>query len=129
MVNRKNSLGKYGQRGSIAGVVLALLILASVFSIGSQLAPLYLDHHTMVAVMEKMSQQNDLALQPDANIRETMRKRLKMNDIRKFDLKSHLDIARGRDGTDLVLDYEVRIDLFANLNLIAAFEKKVPLRD
>ena len=44
-----------------------------------------------------------------------------------FDLGSHLDIARGRDGRDLALEYEVRIDLFANLDLIAAFEKKSPL--
>ena len=76
-----------------------------------------------------MSQENDLALQHDANIREAMRKRLKTNNIRKFNLEEHLEIARDRDGTELVLDYEVRIDLFANLSLIAAFEKKVSLRD
>jgi hypothetical protein len=128
-VNRKILLGKRQQRGSMAGVVLTLLVLASVISIGSRLTPLYLDHNTMVTVMEKMSQENDLALQQDAKIRETMRKRLKINNIRKFDLKEHLKIARGTDGTELLLNYEVRIDLFANLGLIAVFEKKVLLRD
>jgi len=79
--------------------------------------------------MEKMSQENDLGLQQDEEIRETMRKRLKLSGIREFDLKEHLKVSRGRDGTELTLEYEVRIDLFANLGLIAAFENKVPLRE
>ena len=128
-MNKKNLLSRRRQRGSIAGVALSLLILASLVSIGSQLLPVYLDHNTMVTVMEKTSQENDLALQRDAKIRETMRKRLKINNIRKFDLEEHLKIARGEGGAELVLGYEVRIDLFANLGLIAAFENKVPLRD
>jgi hypothetical protein len=128
-MNKKNLLSRRRQRGSIAGVALSLLILASLVSIGSQLLPVYLDHNTMVTVMEKTSQENDLALQRDAKIRETMRKRLKINNIRKFDLEEHLKIARGKGGAELVLDDEVRIDLFANLGLIAAFENKVPLRD
>jgi hypothetical protein len=58
-----------------------------------------------------------------------MRKRLKMNNIRDFDLKENLKIDRSKVGTELVLDYEVRVDLVSNLSLIAAFNKKVPLRD
>ena len=128
-INRKTLLGKRGQRGSMSGVVLALLTVASVIFLGARLTPVYLDHSTMVTVMQKMSQENDLALLRDAKILETMGVRLKINNIRKFDLKDKLKITRGSHGAELVLDYEVRIDLFANLYLIAAFEKKVPLRD
>ena len=128
-MNRKALLGKRGQRGSIAGVVLSLLILASVVLIGSRLTPIYLNHNTMVTVMRKMSQENDLALLRDAKIRESLGIRLNINNIRNFDLKENLKIVRGRHGAELVLDYEVRIGLFANLGLIAAFENKVPLRD
>jgi hypothetical protein len=128
-MSRKTLLGKRRQRGSIAGVVLALLIAASVIFVGLRLTPVYLDHNTMITVMQKMSQENDLALLRDAKILETMGVRLKINNIRKFDLKDKLKITRGSHGAELVLDYEVRIDLFANLYLIAAFEKKVPLRD
>ena len=129
MMNRKTLPGKRGQIGSMTGVALTLLIIASLVFIGSRLTPAYLDYNTMVTVMQKMSQENDLALLDDAKIRETMRKRLKINNIRKFDLEEHLKIARGKGGAELVLDDEVRIDLFANLGLIAAFENKVPLRD
>jgi hypothetical protein len=132
MTNRTNSktlLGKRGQRGSMAGVVLALLMAASVIFLGARLTPVYLDHSTMVTVMQKMSQENDLALLNDAKIRETMGVRLKINNIRKFDLKENLKISRGANRVELVLGYEIRIDLFANLYLVAVFENKVPLRD
>ncbi|HIE85520.1 MAG TPA: DUF4845 domain-containing protein [Gammaproteobacteria bacterium] len=129
MMNRKILQGKHRQRGSMGGIMVILLVVASVVSVGSRLIPLYLDHNTMGTIMEKMSLENGLALASEANIRDTMRKRLKMNNIRDFDLKEHLKIDRTKIGTELVLDYEVRIDLVSNLSLIAAFNKKVPLRD
>ncbi|MDC0069342.1 DUF4845 domain-containing protein [Gammaproteobacteria bacterium] len=125
----KHQQSKHQQRGSIGSVLVILLLVASAFSVGSRVIPLYLDHNTMGNVMEKMSMENGLALQNEASIRETMRKRLKMNNIRDFDLKEHLKIDRSKVGTELILDYEVRVDLVSNLSLIAAFNKQVPLRD
>ena len=113
----------------MGGIMVILLVVAAVVSVGSRVIPLYLDHNTMGTIMEKMSLENGLALQSEGNIRDTMRKRLKINNIRDFDLKEHLKITRSKRGAELVLDYEVRIKLFANLGLIAAFDKKVPLRD
>ena len=129
MMNRKTLQGKHRQRGSIGSILVILLVLASAVSLGSRVIPLYLDHNTMGAIMEKMSLENGLALESEGNIRDTMRKRLKINNIRDFDLKEHLKIDRSKVGTELVLDYEVRIELVSNLSLIAAFNKKVPLRD
>ena len=129
MMNRKILQGKHRQRGSMSGIVVILILVASSVSVGSRVIPLYLDHSTMGTIMEKMSLENGLALQSEGNIRDTMRKRLKMNNIRDFDLKEHLKIDRSKLGTELVLDYEVRIELVSNLSLIAAFNKKVPLRD
>ena len=129
MTNRKILQGKHRQRGSIASILVILLVLASAVSLGSRVIPLYLDHNTMGAIMEKMSLENGLALESEGNIRDTMRKRLKINNIRDFDLKEHLKIDHSKVGTELVLDYEVRIELVSNLSLIAAFNKKVSLRD
>jgi len=113
----------------MGGVIVILLVVGSVVSVGSRVVPFYLDHNTMGTIMEKMSQENGLALKTEASIRDSMRKRLKLNNIRDFDLKENLKIDRSKVGTELVLDYEVRIDLVSNLSLIAAFNKKVHLRD
>ena len=128
-MNRKILQGKHRQRGSMGGIMVILLVVAAVVSVGSRVIPLYLDHNTMGTIMEKMSLENGLALESEGNIRDTMRKRLKINNIRDFDLKEHLKIDHSKVGTELVLDYEVRIELVSNLSLIAAFNKKVSLRD
>jgi hypothetical protein len=128
-MNRRILQGKHRQRGSMGGVIVILLVVGSVVSVGSRVVPFYLDHNTMGTIMEKMSQENGLALKTEASIRDSMRKRLKLNNIRDFDLKENLKIDRSKVGTELVLDYEVRIDLVSNLSLIAAFNKKVHLRD
>jgi hypothetical protein len=112
----------------MGGIMIALLVVAAAISVGTQLIPLYLDHNTMATIMDKMSKENGLALSTDAALRETMRKRLKMNNIREFDLKESLQTDRTKRGIELVLNYEVRIHLVHNLDLIAAFDKKVPLR-
>ena len=122
-------LDKNRQRGSVGGVMVTLLFVTAAFSIGAQLVPLYMDHNTMGTIMEKISQENGMALQSDSAIRETMTKRLRMNNIREFDLKEYLSTDRSKRGTQLVLHYEERIHLVANLDLIATFDKQVPLRD
>lgn len=109
--------------------MVTLLIVGGAVSLGTQLVPLYLDHNTMGNIMEKMSQENGMALQSDSAIRDTMTKRLRLNNIREFDLKEHLKTDRTKRGTELVLNYEVRIHMVHNLDLIATFDKKVPLRD
>jgi hypothetical protein len=126
--DRKTFLGKRLQKRSISGVLLTLLVLVSVVFIGSRLTPVYLDDNTTVTVMEKMIWEKDLALQQDAKIREIMRKRLKINNSRKFDLKNHLKIVRGLYETELLANYEIPIELIANLELIAVFENKVLLK-
>jgi hypothetical protein len=109
--------------------LLAPLIVASFVFMGLKLTPVYLDHNTIVTVMEKMSQKNDLAHQHDAKMSDFMRERLKSMDTREVDLAEHLKIARGKVGAGLVSHYEVVIDLFGKLGLTAAFENKVSLRE
>ena len=75
--------------------------------------------------MKKMFQENDLALEHDAKIREIMRIWLNINNIRKFELKEHLRISQGRKGAELLLNHELRRDLFAKLGLIPVFENEV----
>jgi hypothetical protein len=112
----------------MGSIMVTLLVVAAAISMGTQLIPLYMDHNTMGTIMEKMSQEDGLALSTDTALRDTMRKRLRMNNIREFNLKENLNTERSKRGTELVLNYEVRIHLVHNLDLIATFDKKVPLR-
>jgi hypothetical protein len=128
-MNRRTPLGKNRQRGSMGGIMFTLLIVAGAISMGSQLAPLYLDHNTMGTIMDKMSAEDGLGLRGDGDLRGIMKQRLKMNNIREFDLKENLKFDRSQRGNEMVLNYEVRIHLVRNLDMIATFDKQVLLRD
>lgn len=98
-------------------------------SLGAKVVPVYMDHNTMSTILDKMAEEPGMGSRGDGGIREEMRKRFKLNNIRDFDLGEHVTIERHGRGTDVLLDYEVRMPLVSNLDLVAHFSKKVELRD
>lgn len=120
---------RYQQQGSMGSLIFAILLFGGAMSLGAKLVPVYMDHNTMSKILDKMAEEQGLGSRADSSIREEMRKRFKLNNIREFDLNEHLEIERHGRGTDVALDYEVRVKLVSNLDLIASFDKKVELRD
>ena len=117
------------QEGGAGGIILAILIFGAILTLGSRLGPLYLDHNTMSTVLDKMAEEPGLASKSDGQLREMLKKRFKLNNIREFDVKEHVDFPRNGEGTSVVLDYEVRMPLAGNVYMIASFNKTVELRN
>lgn len=120
---------RYRQNGAMGSLIFAILIFGGMISLGAKVVPVYMDHNTMSTILDKMADEPGMGSRGDGGIREEMRKRFKLNNIRDFDLGEHVSIERYGRGTDVMLDYEVRIPLVSNLDLIASFNKKVELRD
>ena len=129
MRNESMRLSRHRQRGGMGGIIIAILLFGGFLSLGASLGPLYLDHNTMSTVMDKMAEDPGMGSKTDAGIMDSFRQRLKLNNIRDFNLKEHAVLDRSARGTALILDYEVRLPLVHNLDLIAHFYKKVELRD
>ncbi len=126
----RNELTRRHQNGAMGGLIIAVLLFGGFLTLGASLGPLYMDHNTMSTVMDKMAQEPGMGSKPDSGIMDSMRQRLKLNNIRDFDLKQHVVVDRSNArGPELILDYEVRVPLVHNLDLIATFYKKVELRD
>ena len=113
---------------SFAGWLMLLLVLGSVITIGTKLAPLYLDHGTMSNLMDKMASEDGQAGLSKRNIYAALKKRFKLNNIRNFSVEDNIEIDRTANGTELKMNYEVRIPLIHNVDLIASFSKEVELR-
>jgi len=120
---------RYRQNGGLGSLIFAILIFGGMMSLGAKVVPVYMDHNTMSTILDKMAEEPGMGSRGDGGIREEMRKRFKLNNIRDFDLGEHVTIERHGRGTDVLLDYEVRMPLVSNLDLIAHFNKKVELRD
>jgi hypothetical protein len=117
------------QHGNMGGYLLIFLLLGGSLTLGSKLVPLYMDHNTMSGLLDKMAEEPGMGAKGDTALRDAMRKRFKLNNIRDFDVKKHTKIDRTGRGTDIIMDYEVRMKLVHNLDIVAAFDKKVELRD
>ena len=124
-----HELNKNRQAGNLGGWILAILMFGGLLSIGSQVVPLYLDHSTMSTLLDKMAAEPGVSLRGDGELRAMMKQRFKMNNIRDFDIEEHVVIKRTPQGTEVIMDYEVRLPLFFNLDLIAAFDKEAKLSD
>lgn len=117
------------QRGvGFAGWLIIILLLGGVLSIGTKLVPVYLDNNTISDLMDKLSEEPDMSIKNKAEIFKILTNRLKLNNIRDFKVDENMDVVRTKDGTALVLNYEQRVPVAGNLDLIASFHKEVMLR-
>ncbi len=127
--SRRQTL-RHRQAGiGVAAWLLILLMAGALMSIASQLLPVFMDHNTMSGILDGMAEETGLTAKRDVDIQNMIIKRFKMNNIRDFRVDQHIVINRSREGVEIVMDYEVRMPLVKNVDMIASFDKKVELRN
>ncbi len=113
----------------MTGWVLMIAIFGGVLTVGLKIIPPFIDHNTMSKVLDGMAEVDGLSLQRDERIRKIITQRFKMNNVRDFKVRDHVELKRSKEGVQIVMDYEVRTNLFMNVDLIASFDKSVDLRN
>ncbi len=114
-----------GQRGLGFLAWISILAIASVaVTIGLRTVPHYLEYRAVLAVLESI-EQNTLKSSPKREIRDLIDKRLKINSIRAFKAEDILEIERTKERTTLMLDYEVRENVVANVDIVIMFKKTI----
>jgi len=118
------------QRGlSTAGWMFLILIIGAIITVGTKLAPLYIDHNTMSNILDGLAEEKGMVTKGSRELTEIITKRFKLNGIRSFNLKDNMTIKRPGNNLVITLDYEVRLPLVHNVDLIASFEKETIFRD
>ncbi len=112
-----------------AGWMLMIAVFGSVLTVGFKLVPLYLDHNTMSKILDRLAEEDGVSQKRDGAISKMITKRFKLNNIRDFKVHENVEINRSRDGVEIVMDYEVRMNIAGNVDLIAAFDKSVNLKN
>jgi len=120
----------FRQRGvGFAGWLVLILVFGGLLTIATNLFPHYMDHRTASNLLDKLSTEVGVATKNKAEITKIVSNRMNLNNIRGFDLEDRLSVNRTKNGTELVLNYEIRIPVIGNLDVIASFNKEVELRD
>jgi len=113
----------------MTGWILMVAIFGSVLTIGMKIIPPFIDHNTMSNILDGMAEIDGLSLQRDETIRRMITKRFKMNNVRDFKVHENVELKRSKKGVQVIMDYEVRMNLFRNVDLIASFDKSVELKN
>jgi hypothetical protein len=109
------------------GWLLSILALGAVASLAGKLVPLYSDFSVMSNVLDGMAEEEGFIHRTDRMIGETIKKRFRVNGVRSFNIKDNIKINRTSIGVELVMDYEIRMDLIRNIDMIVSFDKTVEL--
>ena len=114
--------------GAIGWLVL-VFVFGSLLTLGLKVVPVYTDNATIERILDGLAAEPEMGSKSTDAIDKIIKARFHVNNIRDFDYSKNLTIVRDNDGARIILDYEVRVPLVYNLDLIASFNKTVALQN
>jgi hypothetical protein len=113
------------QRGfSKFGLLMMLVVLVSGLTFGLKILPVYLDHNFVKGVAEELIADGRAASLTQGEIREEIANGLRVNNVRDFNLNS-ITLERENAEPVLVIEYERRVPLVANIDVIISFDDRI----
>lgn len=120
-------LHKNEQKGmTLLGYVIVLCVIGFFALLLVRVAPLYLEYRSVVTIVDAVADEATAEWTP-AMIRNTIQKRLDVNNIKRIDSRDFV-VSRDRGGATLSIDYEARTGFIGNLSLLMEFEHSADLR-
>ena len=109
------------QQGSALTMMIVALFFGGLLTLTLKLGPAYLDDFTIQEALENLENVEGLAKMGPAQVRGVINKQLSVNSLSGFDAKN---ITIEKDGGSVLLnvDYEVRNNLFGNVDTVVHFQ-------
>lgn len=108
---------------SFVGILLVVVVVASVVTVVLKLGPHYIDFYAVKSVIGDLPAQKVHEMSR-SEINESLQKRFKVNNLRDFKVTDIMKIERGRDDTVLNVKYEQREHLVSNVDVVLRFEEQ-----
>lgn len=126
MKNNPSNMNR--QRGASALTMMVMvLFFGGLLTLVIKLGPAYLDDITIQEALESLDGTEGLSRMGPGQIRTLINKRLSVNNVRGFDAKN---ISVDKDGDLVVInvDYEVRNNLFSNVDTVVHFKHNYEMK-
>jgi hypothetical protein len=115
------------QRGmTMISWIMVLAIIVFFVIVGIKLVPSYIEFYSIQGILEAVRQDRTMRDAPPAKIRESIKKRMKINGIYEFDPKN-IVIKKEKTGQVVTVEYEVRKNVVGNVDVIMSFKDQVSL--
>jgi len=121
-----NPMGSRQQGGALANVIVALLF-GALLTLAIKIGPVYIDDLTIQEALESLEGTEGLSSMGPAEVRRLINKRLSVNNVSGFDAKN-ISVEKNGDSVVISVDYEVRNDLFGNVDSVVHFQHEYELK-
>jgi hypothetical protein len=117
------------QKGmTLIGWVLTLILIGFVALIALRLVPVYMNSFTVGSIVDNLASDASVNSRDRGEVRRAFEKRLNINDVNVVD-GSMLKFEEVAGGVRLVVEYEHRVGLVGNIDVVASFHKEAVLRN
>lgn len=121
-------MGINSQRGmTTTSALFTLFIFGFILTIAFRLGPHYLDNRIIQSAIDQVGQ-SDINGKSNSQIRRKIADFFTINNIRDVDARKVV-IARKDSGTQISLDYEKRIEMFGNIDVVLKFSNRYEAAD
>lgn len=116
------------QAGASTLVMLVMvLFFGGLLMLTVRLAPAYIDNLTVQELMERLDKnENPVAMTP-VQLRDWVKRQLQVNNVDSFDA-SYVTMEKRGDVALVTVEYEVRTDLFFNVDAVIQFRHEYEMR-
>ena len=116
------------QRGLTPIATLAILILVGFgLFLLFKLVPVYLEYFNVASSVNSLKEVPDLGQKSKEDVRELLKRRMDINDVKRVK-PDNIKIARVENATTVDVNYEARVPLLGNIDLICTFAKTAMFR-
>ncbi|MEO7557710.1 MAG: DUF4845 domain-containing protein [Gammaproteobacteria bacterium] len=106
------------------GVLVVLLLIGFFVLITLRLLPMYLESFSVSTALESLKSEPEVASKTGPDILQLLQKRLDINDVEHVG-RDNIDIRRTDTGVVISVKYEVRKELWGNIDLVGKFDKSI----
>ena len=102
------------------GLLMMFIMIVAFLTFGLKVVPLYVDHNLITGVCEELIENGEAANMTTSEVRQRVSNTLRINNVTDFDLSS-ITVRKENDQAIITIDYERRVELAANLDVVAKF--------
>ena len=110
---------------SLIIVMICIAFFGSIVFLIFTLAPIYIEHFGVKSSLASMAEESKSS--SETELRQLLGKRLDINDVRRVDAYNKRDVTIKKPR--IIVDYEVSVPLFSNVNLLVSFHDEATLRN
>jgi len=111
---------------TFTGWLIILTIMGFFIMLGLKIIPIYLENYTVKELVRGLEDEPAITRKTPAEVKQIIMHRININGI--YDLpRDKVKVKKSSGITRVSIDYNVRKNVFANIDLIVSFSEKIEL--